>query len=407
MKKWIALVFGALCALSLAFAQGTDPAAVLKEIQELRATRSREAREAKKALDFNAVNAEVKAKAEAALKGVDLMMVADKDALSWAKLCAEAGRYQDGCMLAEKFIKTNPEPKVKYDAQIFMLSCCTELGEGAMIEQTLAAVTPVNGGDAVNLAMLTANMYVDEIKADKGAAAALKAIERIEKLVPYAELTTEQDKARGDSARSSLAIAKAELLVEMKRKDDAMKALDEAIGAMDPKSPLLRRVKSTMTQYAIVDSAAPAMPAERTIGEYAGLDAYKGKVVILDFFAHWCGPCIRSFPDLKNLYEANKDKGLVVVGVTSYYGFYKQENAQKRDMEKDTEFAKMGEFIKDHSMTWPVIYTDKANYDLYGVSGIPHVVLIDKKGAVHKIKVGYSPDSFAEFRKVVEALLKE
>gem|GEM_PF-6042881 len=126
--------------------------------------------------------------------------------------------------------------------------------------------------------------------------------------------------------------------------------------------------------------------------------------MILDFFAHWCGPCIRSFPDLKNLYEANKDKGLVVVGVTSYYGFYKQENAQKRDMEKDTEFAKMGEFIKDHSMTWPVIYTDKANYDLYGVSGIPHVVLIDKKGAVHKIKVGYSPDSFAEFRKVVEAL---
>ena len=70
-----------------------------------------------------------------------------------------------------------------------------------------------------------------------------------------------------------------------------------------------------------------------------------------------------------------------------------------------TEFAKMADFMKEHKIDWPVIYTDRSSYAPFGVTGIPHVVLIDRDGKVVKVKVGYSPESFKEFRATVEKLL--
>ena len=151
--------------------------------------------------------------------------------------------------------------------------------------------------------------------------------------------------------------------------------------------------------------AAPATPLtfEKTLGDFPGLAAWKGKVVIVDFFAHWCGPCRASFPDMKKLYADLHDKGVEVVQVTRYYGYF----GATRDLSPDAEYAKMIDFKAQNELPWPMIFGDKANFEAYGVTGIPQTVVIDRAGRVHKIDIGYSSESFVEFRKAVEALVAQ
>ncbi|MCH8274059.1 MAG: hypothetical protein IH851_04650 [Armatimonadetes bacterium] len=105
------------------------------------------------------------------------------------------------------------------------------------------------------------------------------------------------------------------------------------------------------------------------------------------------------------MYDDLHSQGLEIVGVTKYYGWYGTEYRDKRDMPKDDEFARMKEFMVEHSLPWPVLFGDPANFDDYGVTGIPHVTVIDREGNVHTIEIGYRAENFAEFRKEVEALL--
>ena len=92
--------------------------------------------------------------------------------------------------------------------------------------------------------------------------------------------------------------------------------------------------------------------------------------------------------------------------MTTYYGYYRKENVEKRDMAKDVEFAKMGEFIAEYKLPWPVVYGERANFEAYGISGIPTTVVIGRDGTVHKLHVGYSKESFKAFRDEIERLLK-
>src|SRR5262249_26846875 len=85
----------------------------------------------------------------------------------------------------------------------------------------------------------------------------------------------------------------------------------------------------------------------------------KRKVVILDFFAHWCGPCIASLPSMRSLSDDLKAKGLQVIGVTRFYGYYKTENRTNRDLPAGTEFERMKDFVKEKEINWPAAFVDK------------------------------------------------
>lgn len=406
MKRCLLVVLALAVSLTSVFAQSVDPEEVVKDVAAHRAAKVKEARDAQKPVDTAAINQECIAIAEKALKEVDLTKIDPAKALAWARVTQLAERHHDTCELAKKYLATNPDPKSRHAAETMMLSACYRLGEGDMLAMMLPTVAPDTKQAAVSLAIVTAGSYVDAIQSKKGAEAALKTLDEVEKKVPYAELTTDQEKNMADNARASLAGARAEILVGLERKDEAVKILDEALKAMnDANGAMAKRLASSKTQYTMIGVMSPPMPVERSHGEFKDLESLKGKVVILDFFAHWCGPCIRSFPDMKEMYNANKSKGLEIIGVTTYYGYYRRENVEKRDMPKDTEFAKMADFMKEHKIDWPVIYTDRSSYAPFGVTGIPHVVLIDRDGKVVKVKVGYSPESFKEFRATVEKLL--
>ena len=102
-----------------------------------------------------------------------------------------------------------------------------------------------------------------------------------------------------------------------------------------------------------------------SISDYAG----KGKYVLLDFWAAWCGPCRQANPRVVELYKRYKDKGFEIVGISL-------------DQTKEAWIKA----IKDDNLTWPqmsdIKYWQSDAAKLYSVSSIPHMVLLDKDGKI-------------------------
>jgi thiol-disulfide isomerase/thioredoxin len=94
-----------------------------------------------------------------------------------------------------------------------------------------------------------------------------------------------------------------------------------------------------------------------------------GKVVLVDFWATWCGPCVAEIPNVLAQYEKYHDKGFEVIGISL-------------DEEKD----KVDAFVAEHKIPWPIIYAGKGWNDpvaqFYGISGIPQLILIGRDGNV-------------------------
>lgn len=146
----------------------------------------------------------------------------------------------------------------------------------------------------------------------------------------------------------------------------------------------------------LVGSPAPALDVKYWVnGKDMSLDSLDGKVVLLDFWAVWCGPCIATFPHLKEWNDEFSSKGLQIVGVTRKYNYTwnDESNRASRADEENTdeqEIAMLEKFLAHHELQHPTIITpdESEMQSEYAVSGIPHAVLIDRKGIIRMIKVG-------------------
>jgi NAD-dependent DNA ligase len=103
------------------------------------------------------------------------------------------------------------------------------------------------------------------------------------------------------------------------------------------------------------------------------------------------------------MYNDLKAKGLEVVAITQLYGYYKTE----RPLSKDDEFNRLADYIKEWSLPWPIVVSDKSNSENYGVNGIPQYVIVDRAGKVRAIHVGFSPERHEKLRNEVEKVLAE
>jgi thiol-disulfide isomerase/thioredoxin len=137
----------------------------------------------------------------------------------------------------------------------------------------------------------------------------------------------------------------------------------------------------------------------------------KGKVILLDFWAVWCGPCIATFPHLREWQEKYSDKGLVIIGVTKFYKYDWDEESKRiksdKELSPENEQKALALFAEHHNLKhrFMVTPTESTFSKDYAVSGIPQAVLIDKDGTIRMIKVGSGDANAHALDEMIQELL--
>ena len=127
---------------------------------------------------------------------------------------------------------------------------------------------------------------------------------------------------------------------------------------------------------ALASRNAPDFALKDVNGDICRLTDLRGKVVLLNFFATWCGPCRQEIPDFVRLYAGLKDKGLEIIGVS---------------LDQEGE-AVLRPFIKHYSISYPIVLgTSKVTHDYGGITGVPTTFLIDRNGIISNYFTGVRP----------------
>jgi peroxiredoxin len=136
---------------------------------------------------------------------------------------------------------------------------------------------------------------------------------------------------------------------------------------------------------------APEFTLNALTGEPAALSQFKGQVVMLNFWATWCGPCQQEMPLLDQMYKKYKPAGFTLIGVNV-----------------DKEAPAVKQLLARKPVSFPVLL-DPANQvsKTYRVDEMPSTVIIDRKGAIRFVHRGYKPGDENDYQDRIRQLIRE
>lgn len=146
----------------------------------------------------------------------------------------------------------------------------------------------------------------------------------------------------------------------------------ESLRAQFPDSPILgEKVRSELARLDLVGKPAPDIDVKDIHGKPIRLADFKGKVVLLDFWAVECEPCVGDFPRLEALYGKYRAQGFEIIGISL-----------------DETAERMAELVRERKLPWPQVHNATSGADLvasFGVSSLPATVLIGADGKVDRL----------------------
>lgn len=144
-------------------------------------------------------------------------------------------------------------------------------------------------------------------------------------------------------------------------------------------------------QAATLDKPAPDFTLKSLSGKNMKLSEYAGNVVMLNFWASWCGPCRKEMPLLNELHKKYEALGFVILGV---------------NVEQELKLAKS--FLADTPVDFPILF-DSSNKvsKAYDVIAMPTTIMIDRNGQVRYLHKGYKAGDEKKYKKMVKKLIRE
>ena len=137
------------------------------------------------------------------------------------------------------------------------------------------------------------------------------------------------------------------------------------------------------------DVQAPAFTLQSVDGHTVSLAQFKGDVVMINFWASWCGPCRQEMPLLDSIYKQYKDMGFTLLGV---------------NVEPDAHNASA--WLKKTPVSYPILLDPKSQVSqLYQVQAMPTTVIIDRQGIVRFVHSGYLPGDENQYMNSIRTLI--